>query len=133
MIDTGKSIYTSGKVPWLSHVVGGFLFGFGMTLASGCGSKTLIRAGAGNLKSVIVIVFLAAAAYMTLKGVFAPMARQRPRYAALGRRRQGVGSARRSRWRRASPAQCAVVAVDRGRARWLMFIFATAISARRRN
>src|SRR4029077_8697328 len=58
--------------PWLSHVVGGFLFGFGMTLASGCGSKTLIRAGAGNLKSVIVMLFLAAAAYMTLKGVFAP-------------------------------------------------------------
>jgi uncharacterized protein len=73
LIDTGKSIYTSQRVPWLSHVVGGFLFGFGMTLASGCGSKTLIRAGAGNLKSVIVFVFLAAAAYMTLKGVLAPM------------------------------------------------------------
>jgi hypothetical protein len=72
LIDIGKSIYTSARVPWLSHVVGGFLFGFGMTLASGCGSKTLIRAGAGNLKSLIVLVFLAAAAYMTLKGVFAP-------------------------------------------------------------
>src|SRR6476661_7454741 len=72
VIDVGKSIYTSAKVPWLSHLVGGFLFGFGMTLASGCGSKTLIRAGAGNLKSWIVLVFLAASAYMTLKGVFAP-------------------------------------------------------------
>ena len=73
MIDTSKSIYTSAHVPWLSHIVGGFLFGFGMTLASGCGSKTLIRAGAGNLKSLIVLVFLAAAAYMTLKGAFAPL------------------------------------------------------------
>jgi uncharacterized membrane protein YedE/YeeE len=72
-IDTGKSIYTSARVPWLSHVVGGFLFGFGMTIASGCGSKTLIRAGAGNLKSLIVLFFLAAGAYMTLKGVFAPL------------------------------------------------------------
>lgn len=72
LIDTAKTIYTNGKVPWVSHLVGGFLFGFGMTLASGCGSKTLIRAGAGNLKSVIVLMFLAAAAYMTLKGVFAP-------------------------------------------------------------
>ena len=71
-IDTAKTIYTSPRVPWLSHVVGGLLFGFGMTLASGCGSKTLIRAGAGNLKSLIVLVFLAAAAYMTLKGAFAP-------------------------------------------------------------
>ena len=73
VIDTGKSIYVSARVPWLSHIVGGFLFGFGMTLASGCGSKTLIRAGAGNLKSLIVLVFLAAAAYMTLKGAFAPL------------------------------------------------------------
>ena len=71
-IDTAKTIYTGAKVPWLSHVVGGLLFGFGMTLASGCGSKTLIRIGAGNLKSLIVLVFLAAAAYMTLKGAFAP-------------------------------------------------------------
>jgi uncharacterized membrane protein YedE/YeeE len=71
-IDTAKTIYTGPSIPWLSHLVGGFLFGFGMTLASGCGSKTLIRAGAGNLKSVIVMVFLAAAAYMTLKGAFAP-------------------------------------------------------------
>lgn len=73
LIDTGKSIYVSAKVPWLSHITGGFLFGFGMTLASGCGSKSLIRAGAGNLKSMIVLVFLAAAAYMALKGVFAPI------------------------------------------------------------
>ena len=72
LIDTAKTIYTGAKVPWLSHLVGGFLFGFGMTLASGCGSKTLIRAGAGNLKSLIVMMFLAAGAYMTLKGVFAP-------------------------------------------------------------
>jgi uncharacterized membrane protein YedE/YeeE len=72
LIDTAKTIYTSAKVPWLSHLVGGFLFGFGMTLASGCGSKTLIRAGAGNIKSMIVLVFLAVAAYMTLKGAFAP-------------------------------------------------------------
>src|SRR3954469_22162006 len=39
LIDTAKTIYTSARVPWLSHIVGGFLFGFGMTLASGCGSK----------------------------------------------------------------------------------------------
>lgn len=56
---------------WLSHIVGGFLFGFGMTLASGCGSKTLLRIGAGNLKSLVVLAFLAISAYMTLKGLFA--------------------------------------------------------------
>ena len=72
LIDVTKSIYTGAQVPWLSHVVGGLMFGFGMTLGSGCGSKTLIRVGAGNLKSLVVLVVLGVSAYMTLKGAFAP-------------------------------------------------------------
>jgi uncharacterized protein len=70
-IDIAKTIYTTPQVRWLSCLAGGFLFGFGMTLASGCGSKTLIRAGAGNLKSVVVILVLGVSAYMSLKGLFA--------------------------------------------------------------
>ena len=69
VIDPAKSIYPGPNFTWLSYVVGGLLFGVGMTLGSGCGSKTLIRIGAGNLKSVIVYVFLGIAAYMTLKGL----------------------------------------------------------------
>src|SRR5450631_1815751 len=68
LIDTAKTIYTAPQVRWLSCLAGGFMFGCGMTLASGCGSKTLIRAGAGNLKSVIVMMVLGISAYMTLKG-----------------------------------------------------------------
>jgi uncharacterized membrane protein YedE/YeeE len=71
LVELGKSIYTAPRVAWLSHLVGGFLFGFGMTLASGCGSRLLIRAGAGNLKSMVTLMVLAIAAYMTLKGLFA--------------------------------------------------------------
>jgi len=69
LVDYSKSIYTSANFTWLSYIVGGFLFGVGMTLGSGCGSKTLIRVGAGNLKSLIVYVFLGIAAYMTLRGI----------------------------------------------------------------
>ena len=71
LVDFSKTIYTGPRVPWLSSIVGGFLFGFGMTLASGCGSKSLIRLGAGNLKSLVVLIVLAISAYMTLKGLFA--------------------------------------------------------------
>ncbi len=71
LIDTAKTIYTVPQVRWVSCLVGGLCFGFGMTLASGCGSKTLIRAGAGNLKSVVVMLVLGISAYMTLKGLFA--------------------------------------------------------------
>ena len=35
LIDLSKSIYTGSKVAWVSSIVGGFCFGFGMTLASG--------------------------------------------------------------------------------------------------
>jgi uncharacterized membrane protein YedE/YeeE len=70
-VDLSKTLYTGSRIAWLSLAVGGFLFGFGMTLGSGCGSKTLIRIGGGNLKSLIVLVFVAISAYMTLKGLFA--------------------------------------------------------------
>jgi len=70
VVDLSKSIYPSPNFTWLSYIVGGFLFGVGMTLGSGCGSKTLIRVGAGNLKSLVVYIFLGIAAYMTLRGLF---------------------------------------------------------------
>jgi uncharacterized protein len=70
VVDLSKSIYYGPNFIWLSHIVGGFLFGVGMTLGSGCGSKTLIRIGGGNLKSLVVFVFLGIAAYMTLRGLF---------------------------------------------------------------
>ncbi|QJR14475.1 YeeE/YedE family protein [Usitatibacter palustris] len=70
-IDLSKSFYTRPNVTWLAYILGGFLFGVGMTLGSGCGSKTLVRVGGGSLKSLVVFVFLGIAAYMTLKGLFA--------------------------------------------------------------
>ncbi|SDC20006.1 hypothetical protein SAMN05216345_101898 [Cupriavidus sp. YR651] len=70
LIDPTKTIYTTAKLSWLSAAAGGLMFGFGMVLASGCGSKTLVRIGAGNLKSLVVFVFLGLSAYMTLRGLF---------------------------------------------------------------
>jgi D-serine deaminase-like pyridoxal phosphate-dependent protein len=42
------------------------MFGIGMTLASGCGNKTLVRIGGGNLKSVVVLAIASACAYAML-------------------------------------------------------------------
>jgi uncharacterized membrane protein YedE/YeeE len=70
VIKLSNSIYQTPNFTWLSYIVGGLVFGIGMTLASGCGSKTLIRVGGGNLKSLVVLVFMAIAAYMTLRGMF---------------------------------------------------------------
>ena len=70
-LDAKHSVYTGAKLLWLSYLVGGLMFGFGMVLASGCGSKTLVRIGGGSLKSLVVFVVLAIAAYATLRGVTA--------------------------------------------------------------
>jgi uncharacterized protein len=68
-IDAGKSLYAGPRLIWLSNALGGLMFGFGMVLASGCGSKTLVRIGGGNLKSVVVFAVLGIAAFATLKGI----------------------------------------------------------------
>jgi len=68
-LEAGKSIYAAPRLTWLSAALGGLMFGFGMVLASGCGSKTLVRIGGGNLKSVVVFVVLGVAAFATLKGI----------------------------------------------------------------
>ena len=70
-IDPQQSLYHTTKWLWLSTLLGGAMFGIGMVLASGCGNKTLIRMGTGNLKSWVVFVFMGVSAFATLKGLTA--------------------------------------------------------------
>ena len=70
-IDAAHSIYATPRLTWLSALVGGLMFGFGMVLASGCGSKSLVRIGGGSLKALVVIIVLGLAAFATLKGITA--------------------------------------------------------------
>jgi len=55
--------YLTGSFAWPRYLLGGLLFGLGMVLASGCGNKTLVRLGGGNLKSLIVIFAMMVSAY----------------------------------------------------------------------
>jgi uncharacterized membrane protein YedE/YeeE len=71
LIDTGEAIYLTANFSWLGYLLGGALFGIGMTLASGCANRTLVRVGGGNLKSVVVMIFIGLSAYMTMRGVLA--------------------------------------------------------------
>lgn len=68
-INPAHSLYAGARVIWLSALVGGALFGVGMVLASGCGSKTLVRIGEGSLKSLVVFVVMGFAAYATMRGL----------------------------------------------------------------
>jgi hypothetical protein len=70
-IDTGKSFHTGPQVLVASTLLGGALFGFGMVLAGGCSSRTLVRVGAGSLKSLVVFFVLGVVAYVSLRGALA--------------------------------------------------------------
>ena len=71
IVDPSKTLYVSNRWLWLSAATGGAMFGFGMVLGSGCGSKTLVRIGGGNLKSLVVFLAMGISAFATLKGVTA--------------------------------------------------------------
>ena len=71
IIDLSGAIYLTSSFGWVGYLLGGFLFGIGMTLASGCGQRTLVRVGGGNLKSLVVLIMLGLTAYMTMRGLLA--------------------------------------------------------------
>ena len=70
-VKAANTVYAAPELLWLSQAVGGLMFGFGMVLASGCGSKALVRIGGGNLKAVVVVLVLGFSAFATLRGVTA--------------------------------------------------------------
>lgn len=71
--DLGKSLYMMPTYSWLLMPLGGLMFGYGMGLANGCGARALVLLGQGNLRSLIVLLCLGIAAYMTLTGVLGPL------------------------------------------------------------
>lgn len=70
-LSAAQTLYASTRWLWLSAIVGGALFGFGMVLSSGCVSRTLVRVGGGSLKSLVVALVAGISAFMTLRGLTA--------------------------------------------------------------
>jgi uncharacterized membrane protein YedE/YeeE len=71
-VDLGKSIYLQSSFSAPVMFLGGLLFGYGMVLSNGCGSRALVLLGRGNLRSFVVVIVLGIFAEMTLKGLIAP-------------------------------------------------------------
>ncbi|AKH21787.1 YeeE/YedE family protein [Sedimenticola thiotaurini] len=65
LVNPGQSFppYRGNQLLWAENILGGLMFGIGMTLASGCGNKTLIRIGGGNLKSIVVLLIIGVIAF----------------------------------------------------------------------
>ncbi len=64
--DTANPPYRTPNFLWPRFVLGGLIFGVGMTLGSGCGNKTLVRIGGGNIKSIFVLTTMCIFAYLMM-------------------------------------------------------------------
>ncbi len=65
-VDSTLPPYRGSNFAWFEYILGGFLFGIGMTLGSGCGNKTLVRIGGGNIKSIFLFIIISICAYFMI-------------------------------------------------------------------
>src|SRR3982074_692465 len=72
VVDLGKSIYLQPSFSAPLMCIGGLMFGYGMVLSNGCGSRALVLLGRGNLRSFVVVIVLGLVAEMALKGLMWP-------------------------------------------------------------
>ena len=71
IVDISGSIYLNGSFGWLGAIIGGAIFGLGMSLVGTCGFGTLIRLGGGDLRALVGLANLGIFAYVTLNGPLA--------------------------------------------------------------
>jgi uncharacterized membrane protein YedE/YeeE len=72
-VNLSASIYLASPLNLAGPIIGGFVFGVGMMLGNGCVSRNLVRLGYGNIRSFVVVVLVGITAYMTLRGIVAPL------------------------------------------------------------
>ena len=72
LADMSMAMYTGANLTWGANIVGGLVFGVGMVLGGGCVSKNLVRAGGGDLRSLLMIMVIGVSAFMTIGGLFGP-------------------------------------------------------------
>ncbi len=73
LTDLTRTMYLAPRLNWAGAILGGLLFGFGMVSAGGCASRNLVRAGAGDLRSLMSLLVLTIAAFATMGGIAGPL------------------------------------------------------------
>ncbi len=73
VMDPADSMYLSPNFTWLTNIIGGLIFGVGMVFAGGCLSKNLVRAGGGDLRSLVVLIIAGVFSFMTIGGLLGPL------------------------------------------------------------
>lgn len=72
-LDLDRSVFFPRDFSPLLVLLGGVIFGYGMTLANACGARSVVLLASGNLRSAVTLLALALGAGMTLSGILAPL------------------------------------------------------------
>lgn len=71
LADVSSAIYLSARLHVLGVLLGGLLFGLGMTLVGTCSFGLLVRAGGGDLRAAVSAVLVGIFAFAATSGAFA--------------------------------------------------------------
>lgn len=72
-IDVSQAVLLRSGFPAGGMLVGGVLFGLGMSMARSCGARALVLLAGGNLRALVVLAGLGLAAQASLTGVLVPV------------------------------------------------------------
>lgn len=85
-----RAMYLTPRLNWFGHIFGGLIFGFGMVLSGGCPTRNLVRVGAGDLRSLVVLMVIAIAGFATIGGILAPVRDALEQWTVLDLKRLGL-------------------------------------------
>ena len=71
LIDISNAIYFTAPPALAATILGGLMFGVGMSLVGTCGFGVLSRIGGGDLKSTVTFLVMGISAFATMNGVTA--------------------------------------------------------------
>lgn len=71
IFEPSDSFYLTPQFGWISAIIGGLCFGFGMAMIGTCGYGALVRLGGGSLKSLMAVLVIGLTALSTQRGLLA--------------------------------------------------------------
>lgn len=73
IIDVSSAIYLGPRLHLIALLLGGLLFGLGMTLVGTCSFGLIVRAGGGDLRAAVSALLVGIFAYAATSGALAPL------------------------------------------------------------
>jgi uncharacterized membrane protein YedE/YeeE len=73
LVDLSLALYLAPRLHLVGSILGGVLFGLGMTLAGTCGFGLLVRTGGGDLRAAVSAAVIGISAMTVTAGVLGPL------------------------------------------------------------